>query len=252
MLLAIDIGNTNVKLAVMKGRRVLGDYVIENNALQAGLDKTLNRIKKDFPHLRRAILCSVVPNRLKTVERAIKKSLTIQPAVVGRDVQVPIRNNYRNPKQVGQDRLVCAYAALEIYGRPAVVIDLGTAITFDAISRSGAYEGGMIVPGIQMSSESLFQNTALLPRVSLYKSPRVLIGKNTQESILSGIFYGYGTMCCGLIDQLSKELSGKPKVIVTGGHTHLMRKFIQKKITKIDPYLVFKGMALLAARHYDQ
>lgn len=243
--MAIDIGNTAVTFAAMKGSRIVGVRSVENNLLKTALKKELICIKRKFPHLNKVILCSVVPKILKTVDRAVWRHLMIKPLVIGRDIKVPLKNNYRDPGQVGQDRLVCAYAAKCLYGLPAIIVDFGTAITFDVISRQGCYEGGIIVPGIRLSVESLYKKTALLPNIRSIKRPKALIGKDTQESILSGIFFGYGSMCCGLIDSLTKKLKRKPKVIVTGGHTYLMRKFIVKKITKIDKNLVFKGMALL-------
>jgi type III pantothenate kinase len=194
------------------------------------------------------VICSVVPKALNIVERTITGHFTFPPVIIGRDIKVPLKNNYRNPRQVGQDRLVCAYAAKHLYGPPAIIVDFGTAITFDVISKQGSYEGGIIVPGIRLSAESLYKKTALLPKVSSIRGPKTLIGKDTRESILSGIFFGYGSMCCGLIDRIAKGIKGKSKVIVTGGHTHLMRKFIVKKITTIDKDLVFKGMVLLWQR----
>lgn len=255
MLLAVDIGNTTISLGVVQGQRVVRTYLTPTQdvpaQLRAGLRTILVRVKKEFPKVDRVILCSVVPKILNIVEKAVVRHLRIHPDVVGRDIKVPLKNNYRDPRQVGQDRLVCAYAAQCLYGRPAIIIDFGTAITFDVVSRRGHYEGGIIVPGIRLSAESLFQKTALLPRVDTLKGPRSLIGKDTQGSILSGIFFGYGAMSCGLIDGISKAIKGKAKVIVTGGHTRLMRKFLIKKVTKIDKDLVFKGMALLArfAKH---
>lgn len=248
MLLAIDIGNTTVTLAIMKGRRVVQRYSVENSSLATELKRILNRIKRKFPKLSEVILCSVVPKTLKVVDRAVRSHLKIVPQVIGKNIKVPIKNNYHDPRQVGQDRLVCAYAAVHLYGMPVIIVDFGTAITFDAVSKQGHYQGGIIVPGIRLSAESLYKKTALLPKINAIKGPKALIGRDTQESILSGLFFGYGSMCCGLIDSLAKDLKGNPKVIVTGGHTHLMRKFIAKKITKIDKDLVFKGMAILAQR----
>jgi len=245
MLLAIDIGNTTVTFAIMKGKRVAHAHSLDNSALSAGLKRELSCIKRKFPRISDVILCSVVPKTLKTVDRAVRRHLKITPMIIGKDIKVPIKNNYRDPKQVGQDRLVCAYATRHLYGSPAIIIDFGTAITFDVVSKLGHYQGGIIVPGIRLSAESLYRKTALLPKINSIKGPKALIGRDTQESILSGIFFGYGSMCCGLIDSLAKGLKGKPKVIVTGGHTRLMRKFIAKKITKIDKDLVFKGMAIL-------
>ncbi len=253
MILAIDIGNTSVSFGILKGKRVVQVYSTEcrvsQSQLRAECGKILNRINRKFPAVQHAVLCSVVPKVLNICEKAVLRHLKINSVVIGRDIKVPMKNNYRNPRQVGQDRLVCAYAAKCLYGQPAVVIDFGTATTFDVISPEGSYEGGIIVSGLRLSAESLFQKTALLPRISSIKGPRTLIGKDTQESILSGIFHGYGAMCCGLIERISKKIKGRPKVIVTGGYTRLMKKFISRKTTKIDKDLVFKGMALLVRQH---
>ena len=138
---------------------------------------------------------------------------------------MPMENNY-NPKQIGQDRLVGAYAAKVLYGFPAIIIDFGTATTFDVVNGKGEYDGGLIVPGIRLSTETLFQKTALLPRIENIQAPKNLVGKNTQDSILSGLFYGYGTMSSGLIDLIEKKIKGKAKVIITGGYTSLMKKYI--------------------------
>ena len=128
--------------------------------------------------------------------------------IIGRDIVVPIKNRYKNPKQVGQDRLVGAYGAMKIYGCPLIVVDLGTAITFDVISPKGEYLGGAIVPGIRLSAESLFLKTALLPHIEI-QAPRHIIGKTTQESMLSGLFYGYGSLCRGIIDLISVTATRK-------------------------------------------
>jgi len=249
MILAVDIGNTTVSMAILQGRRFLAEYSISNQVppsrLRVQLKIIFDRVHRKFPNMHSVILCSVVPDALKIVERSAFESFDVRPFVVGRDIKVPLKNNYRNPKQVGQDRLVCAFAAKQLYGSPAIVIDFGTAITLDVVSSKGEYEGGIIVPGIRLSAESLFNKTALLPDIKTIKGPRSLIGKDTQESILSGLFYGYGSMCGGLIDQISQKMKGRPNVIVTGGHTELIKKFISKKITKIDRNLVFKGMNLL-------
>ena len=249
MLLAIDIGNTTISLGCVKGGRVVKTYDIPtaSSAKQVHLQlkRLLGKILKKFHRIDGVVICSVVPSVLKYVCASVKQLVSCPVSVIGKDIRVPIKNNYRHPKQVGQDRLLCAYAVKTLYGRPAIVIDFGTAITFDVVSHRGEYEGGMIIPGIQMSADSLYQKTALLPRIDKIRAPRSLVGKDTKHSILSGIFYGYGAMSQGLIDMISRSLRGKPKVIVTGGYTHLMKKFVANKVNKIDPHLVFKGMYLL-------
>jgi len=251
MLLAVDIGNTNISFAVLKGEKVIHKISSPQSDLRENKKHALDILKKmgiRYPKLRRAVICSVVPNVLKIIKSSIKECFNIDAMVIGEDICVPIKNKYYNPAQVGQDRLLCAYAAKCLYGYPVIVIDLGTAITLDVVSLSGSYEGGIIIPGIRLSIESLHRKTAMLPLVELIKSPKKLIGKSTEESILSGVFNGYGAMCANLIDSLSQEFPQKPKVIVTGGHTQLMKKYISEKITKIDSSLVFKGMYLLSKK----
>jgi type III pantothenate kinase len=249
MLLAIDIGNTTISCAVIKRKKIVEKFFLESTlsapALKGKLNTYYQHVKRSFV-LDQIIICSVVPDVTKVVEDRAKKTLKISPIVIGRDQHVPIKNNYQNPKQVGQDRLVCAYAAKVLYGFPAIVIDFGTATTFEVINKKGEYAGGLIVPGIKLSTESLFNKTALLPKIENIKAPRHLIGRNTQDSILSGLFYGYGTMCSGLIGMIEEKMKGHPKVIITGGYTSLMKKYILDKIDIVDSDLVFKGLTLLA------
>ena len=140
--------------------------------------------------------------------------------------------------------MVCAHAAVELYGAPVVVVDLGTAITFDVVSSKHEYLGGMIVPGIRLSAEALYDKTALLPKIEIHK-PKRLIGKTTEESILSGLCYGYGEMITGLIDLLSKQWKERPEIIVTGGFSDLMKHYVPEYKCIVEKELVFKGIQLL-------
>jgi type III pantothenate kinase len=244
MLLAIDIGNTTVGFAVIDNSgRIVSTAITDTDAKENKIKAVVAKILK-AQAISRAVICSVVPKTSKILEDILKKTLTVE--IVGRDIIVPIKNRYKNPKQVGQDRLVGSYGAMKIYGRPLIVVDLGTAITFDVISAKGEYLGGAIVPGIRLSAESLFLKTALLPHIEI-QAPKNIIGKTTQESILSGLFYGYGSLCRGFIDLISQQLKAKPKVVMTGGHTHLMKKFVSPKIRIIDEDLVFKGIYFLSS-----
>lgn len=248
-MLAIDIGNTTIAIGVVDNGRVIESVRIDTTDDPARLkplfNKQLNRLLDRGYAIKRAVICSVVPETTILVEGLVSKFLNIKAKVVGKDIIVPMKNHYKDPSQVGQDRLVGAYAALKLYGKPLIVVDLGTAITFDAVSAKGEYLGGAIVPGIRLSAESLFLKTALLPEIDI-KAPKNPIGRTTEESILSGLFYGYGSLCKGFIDLLALQMKARPKVVMTGGHTHLMKKFVSPKIRIIDEDLVFKGMALLA------
>jgi len=243
MLLAIDIGNTTIGFAVIhKSGQIVSTAIIDTDAKISKIKAVVAKILKGQV-IDRAVICSVVPKTSKILEDILKKNMPVD--IIGRDIRVPIKNLYKNPKQVGQDRLVGAFGAMKIYGCPLIVVDLGTAITFDVISSKGDYLGGSIVPGIRLSAESLFLKTALLPHIEI-KAPKNIIGKTTQESILSGLFYGYGSLCRGVIDLISQQIKAKPKVVMTGGHTNLMKKFVSPKIRIIDEDLVFKGIYFLS------
>lgn len=248
MHLAVDIGNTTIAFAVIKRNKVLIVKKIETlakkDSLRLQLTGVLRGFKRRYGVFQKAVICSVVPAAVSIVKSEIKAELGIRALVIGEDIKVPMINKYKNPRQVGQDRLVGAYAAMTLYGKPTIIIDLGTAITFDAVSGKGEYLGGAIVPGIRLSAESLFLKTALLPQIDI-KAPNSVIGRTTQESILSGLFYGYGSLCRGFIDLIAKQIKGKPKVVMTGGHTQLMKKFINRDIRVVDEELVFKGLDLL-------
>jgi len=243
MLLAIDIGNTTIGFAVMdKLGHIVSIAIIDTDAKTNKIKAVVAKILR-AQVITKAVICSVVPKASKTLEDILKKTVPVD--LIGRDIQVPIKNGYKNPKQVGQDRLVGAYGAMKVYGCPLIVVDLGTAITFDVVSAKGEYLGGAIVPGLRLSAESLFLKTALLPNIEI-KAPKNIIGRTTQESILSGLFYGYGSLCRGFIDLISQQLKASPKVVMTGGHTHLMKKFVSPKIRIIDEDLVFKGIYFLS------
>ncbi len=245
MQLAIDIGNTTIRCAVIDGSVIEVLDVLENRKGDEVLCKKIKQVIKKAVmkySVDEGIICSVVPHALSVVKQA-GRSLHFPLKVIGRDVCVPMPNKYDDPAQVGQDRLVCAYAARTLYGVPAVVVDLGTAITFDVVSVKGEYLGGIIAPGIRLSVETLFRQTALLPKVKVAK-PKRIIGKSTEESILSGIFYGYGEMIKGIVDLLSKQIHTTPVVVVTGGYADLMKQYIPKYTCIIDKDLVFKGISL--------
>ncbi|MFA5087441.1 MAG: type III pantothenate kinase [Candidatus Omnitrophota bacterium] len=247
MLLAVDIGNTKIAFAVMRGEKIIRIFRMEtfldSKLLKNEAKEILLRISRTYPHPEGIVICSVVPDALKIIKAVCRKILMSELFIIGENLKVPIKNKYRKPRQVGQDRLVCAYAAMKLYGFPAIVIDSGTAVTFDVVNRKGEYEGGIIAPGIRLSAESLFEKTALLPRVSIRK-PKTLIGKDTKGSILSGLFYGYSSLTKGMIQLLSCAIHPEPVVVMTGGYTQMIRQYIQKDIDVLDETLVFKGMKL--------
>lgn len=237
-ILAIDIGNTNITVGLFNGSRLIRKYKIPT-----GL-RSLRFLPADM-----AILSSVVPKALPGVVSSLKKAGICEITVVGRNVKVPIRNMYKAKSQVGQDRLVNAFAVKYIYGSPAVVVDFGTAITFDIISKRGDYLGGLILPGIELSLKSLYERTALLPKVELKDEPHI-IGKDTRSSMRGGILFGFGAMCDGLISRYRKMLGKSMKVIATGGNAQLIKKYAGS-IQVVDEDLTLKGLLLIKNRQLN-
>jgi len=249
MLLGVDIGNTTISFGIINDNRVVKTCFLElvpaKNEMKRKVAVLFSEILRQYPPLEKIIICSVVPSMSTLMRAVIKANTSIPLYEVGRDFIVPIKNLYRQPGQVGQDRLVCSYAAKCLYGYPVVVIDFGTAITFDIVTHQGDYAGGIIVPGIRLSAESLFEKTALLPKIDNIKAPNHLIGRDTQESILSGIFFGYGAMCSGLIEAIFREIHGRPKIVLTGGYADKMKKFAGRRVSIIDRSLIFRGLNFL-------
>lgn len=238
MLLTIDIGNTTIAFGVFKAKKLISKWKIPTQEALAKKAILLKRQKG----ITAAIISSVVPKVTPIVKKDIVKKFKIHPLVLGENIQAPIRNLYRNPNQVGQDRLVNAVAVKELYGSPAIVIDFGTAITFDLISKKGDYIGGIIVPGIETSIKALSAKAALLPKVKLLP-PKTLVGKDTANSMRSGICYGFGALCDGLVLRL-KERYGEQKVIVTGGNAHLITGF-SGVCENISPNLTLYGLGII-------
>jgi len=245
MLIAFDIGNTTISAGIIKNGKVIHRAQVltaqKKTELSVQLHRLLGQLSRPGWLFQGAMITSVVPEVTKVVERETRAALKITVQVVGRDVVVPIKNLYHKPEQVGQDRLLCSYVAAELYGAPVIILDLGTAITVDVVSPRGAYLGGMIIPGLRLSAEALFQKTALLPKVEIRK-PRRLIGKDTEGSILSGLFYGYGAMLNGVIAEIADELKKPVQVVLTGGYVDVMKSFLRHTKSVVDRDLIFKGM----------
>jgi type III pantothenate kinase len=240
VLLAIDIGNTNISLGIFKGKSLKRRYTIatKEKRYYLYLKKIFSRHKIDA-----AIVCSVVPKATKVIFRDLTRLLGKRPYIIGKDIRVPVKNLYRRPRQVGADRLVNAYAAAALYGAPLIIVDFGTAITFDVVSRKKEYLGGMILPGLEISLEALFQKTALLPRVKLNK-PKELIGRDTPGSMLSGIVYGFAALSDDLAARIKKKIGKNARVIGTGGNIALIGKYC-RQFDKIDRDLTLKGLNLI-------
>jgi type III pantothenate kinase len=240
MLLAVDIGNTNISFGLFKGGRLVRRFDLSSQAKnkQALLRKKLSGARVDD-----AVICSVVPALTVELRRLLSRLLHIKPHIIGRDIKVPIKNLYRKPMQVGQDRLVNAYAASKLYGAPLVVIDFGTAVTFDVVSKNREYLGGMILPGLGISLDALAQRTALLPKIKL-ANPSEFIGRDTKNSMLSGIVYGFTALTDDLAGRIKGKIGRDSKVIATGGNISLIGRYC-RSINKIDKNLTLRGLSLI-------
>jgi type III pantothenate kinase len=237
MLLAIDIGNTNINMGIFEGKRLLKRYPIPTQSKEYALP-----LKRIFAQnmIKEALLCSVVPRVSKIFYKELREILGKQPYVIGKDTIAPIKNLYRKPKQVGQDRLVNAYAGIILYGAPLIVIDFGTAVTFDVVSRNKEYLGGMILPGLEISLDALAQRTALLPKIKLEK-PKELIGRDTKSSILSGVVYGFAALVDDLTVRIRQKIGQNALVIGTGGNIDLINKYC-RSIDRVNKDLTLEGL----------
>jgi type III pantothenate kinase len=249
MLLAIDIGNTSTSLGIYKNKTLLHCFTINTHPLPSP-DEYGVLILNLFQSARlspsdilASIICSVVPPILPIIERALVKYLGITPKVVGPGTRTGISILYDNPREVGPDRIVNAVAAYEKVRGPVIIVDFGTATTFDYVSKNKEYLGGAIVPGIEISAEALFKQTAMLPKVEIAK-PLKVIGRNTIDSIQAGIFYGYLALVDGLAQRMIKEVGGRPKVIGTGGLAPLF-KGESRVIDEVDETLTLDGLRIL-------
>ena len=237
-LLAIDIGNTSIHFALRKGKSWTGHFSIATNSSEKAIRALLKK-KSGLIAGSDVAIASVVPAKSAALKR-IFKSLGVRAYLIGKDIPVPVKNLYRNPRQVGVDRLLNALAAYKLYKKELIVIDFGTAITFDVVDRSGAYMGGVIAPGIEISLEALFNKTALLPKIRL-AHPKNWIGKDTVESIRVGCSVGIGGLCDRTVEAVSAKYRLKPMVLATGGYASFMKRYC-RTIRRIVPDLILDGI----------
>ncbi|MGQ9800392.1 MAG: type III pantothenate kinase [Candidatus Saccharicenans sp.] len=249
MLIVFDIGNTTTGVGLFQGKKLLADWKIksdrEKTADEYGfmLSGLLAHGRFSTQKIKGAIISSVVPPLTPVFQAACEKFFRVKPMVVGPGIKTGIPILYENPAEVGSDRIVVSCAAFEKYGGPCLVVDFGTATTFDVISERGEYLGGAIAPGIQISAEALYLRTARLPRIEVRK-PKSAIGRTTVSSMQSGLYFGYIGLVRNIISKISSELTSRPKVIATGGLAGLLAGDIPE-IEYQEPDLVLQGLHLI-------
>ncbi|HIC16950.1 TPA: type III pantothenate kinase [Candidatus Poribacteria bacterium] len=246
MILAVDIGNTTIQLGVIEDNQIQNRWRLQTNRLKLAdeyavqvseLFRLNNIVMSNFEAV---VVSSVVPSAGREFTVMCRHYLEIEPVIVSPDLDLDIDLRVNQPEEIGADRITTAIAAFSEYGGPLIIVDFGTATTFDAVADDGAYLGGVIVPGIQISMNALFDQAALLSRVDLSMPPRV-IGTTTKECIQSGFYFGFLCQMEGIIDRIKEELNSAVKVIATGGLSSLIAEN-SAKIDIVDPDLMIKGL----------
>jgi len=249
MLLVIDIGNTNTVLGVYEDLRLIGNWRLETKSSQTAdehgiLTRNLFALANlEFSKIRAIVIASVVPTLNSVLDQMALQYFKVKPLFIEPGVKTGMPVLYDPPSDVGADRIVNAVAAYDKFGGPCIVVDFGTATTFDAISAKGEYLGGVITPGPGISAEALFTKTARLPRVEI-KAPSKVIGTSTVGSIQSGLYYGYIGLIDGILERMIKELGPETRVVATGGYAPLIGAGTHL-IQHIAPDLTLEGLRLI-------
>jgi type III pantothenate kinase len=255
VLLAVDVGNTNVTLALFDGERLAADWRVtshrERTADEVGLElrQLFDLRGLDTKIVTGVVISSVVPGLNPALIEASRQYLNCEPIMVGPGVKTSVRVRAENPREVGADRIANALAAFTKYGGPVVVIDFGTAVTYDAINAEGDYLGGAIAPGVEISLDALVSHTAMLRRVEAI-APDSVIGRNTVTSIQSGLVWGFVAQVEGMVARMVKELGGSAHVVATGGQASLVAG-LTTVIEKTDPLLTLEGLRLIYLQNAD-
>jgi type III pantothenate kinase len=252
VLLALDVGNTNIHLGIFRGTELPAHWDISNNRDRSADELGLLLVQlfrgRGFEPscLRGAVVASVVPMVTGTIATAVQRCFGVEPFVVGPGADTGIVVRYDDPREVGADRIANAVGGFAKYGGPLIVVDFGTATTFDAIAADGTYLGGAIAPGLRISIDALSQRAARLPRIDLVR-PLSAIGTNTAASMQSGIIFGYAGLVEALVARISREIGGSPRVVATGGLAELIVRETGA-VPLVDQHLTLEGLRLLWER----
>ncbi|MCD6319767.1 MAG: type III pantothenate kinase [Candidatus Desulfofervidaceae bacterium] len=250
MLLALDIGNTHIVMGLFEGKalkavwriRTQKDFTADELAIKIKNLCELNSYKMDF--IQDIAVACVVPPLMKAVLNLSERYFHAQPLVVGPGIKTGLSIHYDSPKEVGADRIANAVAAYEKYRCSLIIVDFGTAITFEYVTAKGEYKGGIIVPGIQIAAEALFIHASKLPHVEMFIKPPQVINRNTISAMNAGLIYGYAALTEGLLKRIKQEIPEHPLVIATGGFASLIASEV-KEIDKVEEHLVLEGLRIL-------
>ncbi|MDT8334990.1 MAG: type III pantothenate kinase [Desulfurivibrionaceae bacterium] len=255
MLMAVDVGNTHTVLGLYKGETLICHWRVRTELTNTAdeLAATIHGLFAlkhiDFNDISRMVLASVVPPIQSAWRNLAMDLFSFEPLEISSHLDTGLTIKTDNPAEVGADRIVNAVAAFDKYATPLIIVDFGTAITFDCVSAKGEYLGGIIAPGLSISLDALGQRTAKLPRVDITVTPARAIGTNTIDAIRSGVLFGYGGLVEELIARITGEMApAKPKVIATGGMAALIAPHAPS-IEVVEPMLTLEGLRLLHARN---
>jgi type III pantothenate kinase len=255
MLLTLDVGNTNIVYGLFDGTRLAHQFRVESNRGRTSdeyavvLRQLLQMAEVGPKDVEGAIVASVVPTLTEPMVALVRRAFGIEALVVGPGLRSKMPILVENPKEVGADRIVNAVAAYERVKDACIIVDFGTATTFDCVSPKGEYLGGVICPGVNISADALFARAAKLPRVEIVRPPKV-VGRNTVHSMQSGIVFGYVALVDGLIDRLVEELGFPCKIIATGGIAKVIGP-LSARIEEVDDELTLVGLRLLYERNME-
>ena len=245
MLLAIDIGNTNISIGVFKNKSLIKSFRLNSNAsLTEEFYKTkLQEILKDFK-ITSCAIASVVEELTPKIKTTIDEIFKINSLVINQNLDLEMNLNVTEPHKVGADRIVNACFAAKHYPKPTIVVDIGSAITFDIVDKTGDFIGGIIMAGLKMQLNALYHKTSKLPEIEI-ESVNKAIGDNTKNAILSGVLRGTACAIEGLISQCEEELGEKAYIVATGGDANLISEYLERQFDEINPVLTLKGLCFL-------
>ncbi|HOW85950.1 MAG TPA: type III pantothenate kinase [Candidatus Aminicenantes bacterium] len=252
MLMAFDIGNTTIAVGLFRGRKLVRSWKLKTDSDRTSdeygllINGLLRSAGSAAGKVDAAVISSVVPPLTPVIEEVCRTSFGVEAGVVGPGLKTGMPILYENPLEVGADRITASIAAFEKYGGPVIVLDFGTATTFDSVSAKGEYLGGAIAPGVRISAEALYLKTAKLPRIEIRK-PKRAVGRTTVASMQSGLYFGYIGMVSRIIGEIRREIGPQARVVATGGFGGQIASELAE-IEAYEPDLVLEGLRIIHER----